>query len=345
MRARLRLLLTLARPPVLFLGGLFAVTGFVQGGGSRDGFGLVAPMIVIFGYLLFSVIVNDLADEAIDRVNLPAVAGRPLVTGAASRDELPPLAAAAAVLAVAASATIGAVAVAVLAAGLLLSVAYSLRPVRLSDRGALASLLLPAGYVAVPYLTGLLATGGGVGASDLVLLAGLYVGFIGRILLKDFRDVKGDTLFGKRTFLVRHGRRWTCACSAGGWVAGGLALAGVRQMSAALVLVQLVLMAAALALLRALADDGGHRGDEALISAIAIVGRAMLLTVIAHLSTVDAGWPAPASAALLSAITLLALGQASAMARFGPAGRLRIPTGWAAARHTAPPRRREPAQG
>jgi hypothetical protein len=44
----------------------------------------------------------------------------------------------------------------VMAAGLALSAAYSLRPVRVADRGAAASLLLPACYVAVPYLTGVL---------------------------------------------------------------------------------------------------------------------------------------------------------------------------------------------
>ena len=51
-------------------------------------------------------------------------------------------------------------------------------------------------------------------AVDLLLLAGLYAGFVGRILLKDFRDVRGDALFGKRTFLVRHGRGATCTLSA-----------------------------------------------------------------------------------------------------------------------------------
>jgi 4-hydroxybenzoate polyprenyltransferase len=42
----------------------------------------------------------------------------------------------------------------------------------------------------------------------------------GRILLKDFRDVHGDAMFGKRTFLVRHGRGVTCAVSACCWTAG-----------------------------------------------------------------------------------------------------------------------------
>ena len=325
---RLRVLVLLSRPPVLLLLGLFAATGFAQGGGGPGGLGLIVPMIVVVGYLLFSAIVNDLADEAIDRVNLPGVAARPLVTGAGSRAELRAAAAVAAAVTLAAAASIGPAALAVLVAGLALSAAYSLRPVRLSDRGAVASLLLPAGYVAVPYLTGLLAVRTHLGRADVVLLTGLYVGFIGRILLKDFRDVRGDALFGKRTFLVRHGRRWTCACSATAWVLGSLALGGVRDLSPALVVAQLVWVANALVLLRMLAADRGSRRDESLISALAIVGRGMVVTVVAHLGMTDAGWSRPTSAAILAAITGVVLGQAVTMARKGPLSRLRVPSSW-----------------
>lgn len=325
---RLRLVVLLSRPPVLILLGMFAATGFAQAGGRPDGLGLLGPMLVVVGYLLFSVIVNDLADEAIDRVNLPGVASRPLVTGAGGRQDMQVMAAAAATVAIAAGASIGLPALLTLVAGLVLSTAYSVRPVRLSDRGAVASLLLPAGYVAVPYLTGLFAVRTRIGVADLVLLAGLYVGFIGRILLKDFRDVRGDALFGKRTFLVRHGRRRTCAFSAVAWVAGSLALGGVRELSPALVAAHAVWVGAALVLLRALADDRGLRRDERLISAIAIVGRGMVVTVIAHLGMTDAGWSAPASAAVLASITAIVAGQAATMARRGPVSRLRVPRDW-----------------
>ena len=83
-----------------------------------------------------------------------------------------------------------------------------------------APLALPACYVAVPYLVGVLSARGHVRVSDLPLLAALYVGFIGRIILKDFRVVRGDALFGKRTFLVRRGRVSTCRVSAALWSAG-----------------------------------------------------------------------------------------------------------------------------
>ena len=66
-------------------------------------------------------------------------------------------------------------------------------------------MLLPLGYVAIPYLVGVLTVQPSVDGRQLALLGGLYVAFIGRIMLKDFRDVRGDELFGKRTFLLRHG--------------------------------------------------------------------------------------------------------------------------------------------
>src|SRR6185295_8036287 len=81
--------------------------------------------------------------------------------------------------------------------GLAFTAAYSLRPVRISERGVLAPMLLPLAYVAVPYLLGIFAVRASVTPVDLLLLAGLYAGFVGRIVLKDFRDVRGDALFGK----------------------------------------------------------------------------------------------------------------------------------------------------
>jgi 4-hydroxybenzoate polyprenyltransferase len=328
---RLRVLILLSRPAVLLLLGLFAAAGLAQGGAGDEPLPLARALFVVGGFLLCSVMVNDLADEAIDRVNLPGHASRPLVTGAGTRSEFPLIAAVAATAALGASATIGWRAVVVVAAGLVLSLAYSLPPVRLSERGAVATMLLPAGYVAVPFLVGLLSVRSTPTGADLVLLAGLYLGFIGRIVLKDFRDVVGDALFGKRTFLVRHGRGWTCVCSATGWVTGSIALLGIRGVTVPLVLAQVVWVTTALVLLRALSQDRGARRDEWLISAIAVVGRGMVLTLVIHLGTTDAGWTPWAAAAALAAVVVVLLGQAVTMARHGPIGRFRVPQAWSAA--------------
>ena len=325
---RLRVLVLLSRPAVLLLLGLFAAAGLAQGGAGDDPVLLGRALVVVGGFILCSVVVNDLADEAIDRVNLPGDAARPLVSGAGTRSEFPLIAAVAAVVALGASATIGWRAAVVVAAGLVLSLAYSLPPVRLSARGAVATMLLPAGYVAVPYLVGLLSVRSAPTGSDLLLLGGLYLGFIGRIVLKDFRDVVGDALFGKRTFLVRHGRGWTCVCSALGWVTGSVALFGIRGVTVALVLAQAVWVTSALVLLRALSQDRGVRRDERLISAIAIVGRGMVLTLVTHLGATDAGWSPWAAAVALAAVVAVIVGQGVTMACHGPIGRLRVPAAW-----------------
>ncbi len=319
MTARLRLLVLIARPAVVVLLMLFAATGAAQAGAAPGRQpALAAVFAVVAGFLLFSVAVNDLADEAIDRVNLPGDARRPLVAGTAGRRELAWIGGVAAGTALVVSAWLGWPAVVVTVAGLGLSAGYSVRPVRLADRGAVASLMLPACYVAVPYLLGVYAFGRPRGA-DLLLLAGLYVGFIGRILLKDFRDVRGDALFGKRTFLVRYGRRVTCGVSAGCWVAGtGLMLVAVRQPGPALVAGSVLGLVLALVLLWLLARQEHPRRDEALISAVAVVGRTTILLILVHLSTRDAGWPVAAREAVLGVLAALGAAQAWVMARRGP---------------------------
>jgi 4-hydroxybenzoate polyprenyltransferase len=317
--ARLRLMVLLARPPVILLLGLFAATGLAQAGHGQDPVPLAKALAVIIGFLLCAVACNDLADEAIDRVNLAHDPRRPLVAGTANRRELVTVAVSSAVVALAASVTLSWPATVVTAAGLILSSAYSLPPVRLADRGALASLMLPACYVAVPYLLGIFAVRADLRPADLVLLAGLYLAFIGRILLKDFRDVRGDALFGKRTFLVRHGRRWTCRFSAACWAAGSVAVvAAVQHPSAALVGAYAVCLLAALLLLRALGTESNPRREEAIIAATAIVGRGMILTLYAYLS-------APSYHAVIAAVALVTLGQAFAMARRGPTTRATVP--------------------
>ena len=163
------------------------------------------------------------------------------------------------------------------------------------------------------------------------MLGGLYLGFTGRILLKDFRDVRGDALFGKRTFLVRRGRGPTCAVSACLWTAGTcLILLTVRHLTPALLVAEAACNAAALGLLHHLARDRGPRRDELLISAIAIVGRGMIVILAAHLSMTDAGWSALRASLVIAALTAATASLVDSMLRHGPAARLTLTDGtWA----------------
>ena len=314
MTRRIRLVLFMTRPAVAVLFGLYAAIGLASAGHGEDRWLLARVLLVMFVFLLFSVACNDIADERIDAINLAGDRRRPLVTHTGRRIELQAIGAVSAVVALAVSVTLGWPVVAVVTGGMLLSASYSLRPVRVADRGALASLLLPACYVATPYLVG----GFAAGSADFTLLAGLYVTFIGRILLKDFRDVRGDALFGKRTFLVRHGRRPTCLFSAVCLVVGaGVLVAGVPHPTVTLVAGYAAGTLAMLGLLAALARDLGHLRDESIISALAIVGRGMLLLLLAHLEMRTAHWSPVAYTAVLATLTVAFGAQAVSMLRRG----------------------------
>jgi 4-hydroxybenzoate polyprenyltransferase len=327
---RLRLIILITRPAVIVLLAMFTATGLAQADHGRSQTLLARALVVVCGFLLFSVACNDLADEAIDRVNLPG--RRPLSAGLTGRTEFVAIGIVSGVVALAASATLRWQAVIVTAAGLVISVGYSLRPVRLADRGSIAAIVLPACYVGVPYLIGIFAARGFVGSDDLLQLAGLYLGFIGRILLKDFRDVRGDALFGKRTFLVRYGRRRTCVFSACCWTAGLIVLlATVHRPTVALAIVYAGCLAGALWLLCRLATAEGGRREECLIAAIAIIGRGVVLLLFAHLSMTASGWPGWRYALVIGVLGVLTAGMATSMARHGPITRITSPFGLSAA--------------
>jgi 4-hydroxybenzoate polyprenyltransferase len=330
MITHVRLVLLLTRPAVVLLLSLYAAVG-VAGAGDTGYLALGTVLVAVLGFLLFSVAVNDLADEPIDRVNLAGAKGRPLVTGAATGSDMVLLAAVGAVCALAAAAWLGVGVLLTTAAGLAASYAYSVRPIRIADRGSVAALTLPACYVVVPFLDGFLAADGRFAPSDALLLAGLYLGFLGRILLKDFRDVRGDALFGKRTFLVRHGRVATCRLSAAMGVVGAV-LVSSSQGSASLAVGYALATAVSLALLRGLADEAHPRHDELRIAALAIVGRGMLVGLLAQLAMVNRDWPVAAASAVLGWLAVVTAVQVRAMLRYGPRPRLTS----AVLRHIAP---------
>lgn len=323
---RIRLAFVAARPPVFALLASYGALGLAQAGRPDAYLPLAGILVAIAGFLIFSVACNDLADEAIDRVNLPGDRRRPLVGGGANRAQLSTTGIVGAIAALAASAIVSRPAVLIVALGLVLSAAYSLRPFRFAERGVLAPLMLPACYVAVPFLLGVNAAHRPVTGPELVMLGGLYLGFIGRIVLKDFRDVRGDALFGKRTFLVRHGRRATCTLSMICWASGtivlmiGSEIGGGSETSESVVSDAILgtLAVCSLTLINTLARGTEHRRDERLISAIAILGRGTILILLAVFS-VHARVIAPAFALpLLLVLALLVMAQAAAMLAYGP---------------------------
>ena len=287
-----RLLWMMVRPPVALVLLLFAAIGMASAGrpDSVDPL-LGAVMAVVAGWFVHATVLNDRADEAIDRVNLADARGRPLVSGLATRSQLLGLGNLAGAMALALAVALGWQVAVVVAAGLALNWAYSSPPLRISHRGAVAVLLLPLGYVALPFLVSSLAVRPRLGGQDLALLGGLYVTFVGRIVLKDFRDVRGDALHGKRTFLLRHGARATCWFSAACWVAGSASVLLVVPWWSVTAGLFALFLAGALYGLARLASTDNRVAEQVAIGGIAVAGRAMAVTLLAHLSMANEGWP------------------------------------------------------
>lgn len=308
-----RLVVMMIRPPVVLVLFLFAAIGVAQAGRGDALVPLftVVPLIVA-GWFVHATVVNDLHDEAIDRVNLSNARGRPLVSGDATHRQLRTLGRSAAAVALVTGFAVDWRVGAVVTAGLALSTAYSRPPLRLCDRGALASLLLPSGYVAVPFLVGLFSVRPAISSRELVLLAGLYLTFSGRILLKDFRDVRGDEMFGKRTFLVRHGPTRTCVVSAACWAAGSATMLLLFPWRSLIVAAFAALLACALHGLRRLEATDGYVAQQVVIGAIAQTGRGMGVVLLAHLTMVGKGWGPPAQALVVVVLALLYAGMYAA---------------------------------
>ncbi|GAB3077402.1 hypothetical protein GCM10027053_47400 [Intrasporangium mesophilum] len=318
MRSLISVVLSTMRPPVLLLLVMYATTGlFVTG--EIGALPVARALLVVVPFLTYSALINDLSDQRIDQVNLPGDARRMYAAGTAHRATLIGVALGSLAVGGCAAVAIAPAALVVLAAGVLVSTAYSIGPVRLADRGIVAAVALPACYVATPYFVGVVTGRGVVRIADLPLLAALYVTFVGRIILKDFRDVRGDALFGKRTFVVRHGRVATCVVSATCWVVGTAMAAALSPSRSVTHTTSLALGAlGALVLLRELAREQNPRREAWIISALAIVGRGQLLVVILGL-----GLTAVAASAghepLVMALTVLSFGlQARVMAQTGP---------------------------
>lgn len=171
--------------------------------------------------------VNDIADEEIDKVNLASDQRRPLAVSSAQKKHLRTLNIISFLVAIFIAAAIKPMLVILVLFATGLSYIYSMPPIKISHRGFLAPLLLPINYVMLPFMIGASLHAGGWDKQVGILLLGLYVSFIGRIILKDFRDVKGDAMFGKRTFLVRYGAKKTCEVAGIAWVVGDLIVSSV----------------------------------------------------------------------------------------------------------------------
>ena len=232
---------------------------------------------------------NDIFDLDIDRINHSQARDRPLVRGDATPRQLVALAAVVAVGSVAAAASIGPGAIVLVAASLLLNVAYSVPPVRLCARAVAAPAVLGLAYVGLPYLLGLAAAGTAPEWFDARVIACFFVLFVGRMLLKDFRDRRGDAAFGKRTFLLVYGKNATLTAVLACIVAGDALLLTVLPINALLIAATESYFAAIGLQLYRLWWTSDLDGERLAIALGARMGNAVVLTMLGFVLLASAG--------------------------------------------------------
>lgn len=278
----------LVRPAFVFLVVTVASIGSAAAATSTGvGFTVIAS---ITAWAVAAAAMNDLADRRVDAVNLGGTRVRLLASGRLTPSIVRTVAATTSLLSLALAITVSTTTGAVMAVGLLLAAVYSAPRLGMGGRGLATSVLLPLVYVAVPYAAGRLSGGWSVDATDALLVSGLYVSFVGRLMLKDFRDEHGDRMFGKRTFLVRHGRATTCAVSGVLWWVGALVLVTPRG-SVALAAQWALLGAIVVVQLRRMSDDEYGVDDVYRVAIVAICGRATLTSLLIDVLTTSRATP------------------------------------------------------
>jgi 4-hydroxybenzoate polyprenyltransferase len=240
----------------------------------------VAGLIALCGSYVVATCLNDVFDLEIDRINHPDASDRPLVSGAATPRQLVAIACAAALVALIAGLVIGPAGLLLVAVSLLLNIAYSAPPLRLCARALAAPPVLGFAYVILPYGIGLAAAALTPTWFDARVAACFVVLFTGRMLLKDFRDRRGDAVFDKRTFLLTYGKRATLVTVLGCIIVGDALLLTVLPLNLVLLaVIESYFVAIAFQLYR-LGLAAAFDDERVAIAMGARMGNAVVLTLL-----------------------------------------------------------------
>jgi len=307
-----RLYVVMLRYRIAAMVVMFMLLGAAGEGRVVIGARYLWAVLVLASSYVSATALNDLVDEPIDKVNHPRDAGRPLVEGTATRSELWLLHAVAAALTVAAAIPLGSRGLVLAAVALAVSHAYSAGPLRLSYRIACAPALLGVAYVVVTYALGVVAAGGPLAPVLGRRPVALYLLFLARIVLKDFRDREGDARYGKPTLLLRFGKTATCGVSLVALVAADVVL-GVSFAVPFAIVAQLFVAAIALMLVRLWrAED--PRAEQVAIGIGARIGNGLLLGALAWLLLAAHGAPPSETVGFEAVLAALFLGSSASLA-------------------------------
>ncbi|HTE57968.1 MAG TPA: UbiA family prenyltransferase [Verrucomicrobiae bacterium] len=237
--------------------------------------------VLIVAFTIHANSINDYADRDIDAINLKDATDRPLVSKDITSAQFWGIHFGSA-LALGLAAFYGWRAVFLTLAILFIDYIYSLKPLRVTDRTFAAPLLLAGAYTYYSFSLGFWSVESAQ-PYPWLLTAGLALGFVARLLLKDFRDVRGDKRHGKITFLLRFGPRITTAVSGLFWIVAMAAVVAATSFASG-VLVPLALGSVMVcAWLYELAGVRNVDDQQKLVVVIARAANVAIITLLAYL--------------------------------------------------------------
>lgn len=279
--ARLRIIITCYA--LVFLGS--ASTGLIN-------LKTILAFFLIAAVTIHANSINDYADREIDKINLKDASDRPLVTQDISLKEfwlIHSLSAAAALLL---AVPYGTRVIILTAAVLAVDYLYSIKPFRLAYKAFASPLLLSIAYVYYSFTLGYFSIDSPEDYPWLLTI-GLLIGFAARMLLKDFRDVKGDKRHGKETFLVKYGARATCRTSLGLWMVAMILILQSMDYAKGIFAPLMLGIVMIAVMLEELSKRRGLNGQQMIIMFIARTANFSILTIMAFLLSRQQGGLSP----------------------------------------------------
>jgi len=162
---------------------------------------ILCSLLIVTSYG-FVTIYNDLSDYKIDTANRRK--DIPLADSRVSRKDLRDLLLGLMIIGCITAALLSNLALLWLSMYFLLGWLYS-GPANFKGRGALALITLGICYGIMPLLLGYIIANETLSAQGCLLLVASFLFSAGIVSLKDFKDIKGDSLHNKRTLLVQYG--------------------------------------------------------------------------------------------------------------------------------------------
>jgi 4-hydroxybenzoate polyprenyltransferase len=242
----------------------------------------IFALILIILVTIHANSINDYADRDIDSVNLKDANDRPLVTKDISLNKFWIIHFASGAVALALSFFYEPAVVLLSLAVIAIDYAYSLKPFRLAYRPIISPLLLSVSYVFYSFSLGYFSVST-TKEYPWLLSIGLCFGFVARMLLKDFRDAKGDKRYGKVTFLLQYGITSTCLASAIFWLLAIVIVSSVTSFAVGTTLPLGIGLLSVFVMLFDLSITTGINKQQDILGYIAKSANFSIITILAYL--------------------------------------------------------------